>query len=61
MNVFKITDIANEITEKPKYIQTELDAEDIEGLIVSFQYIISIYTEYGKFCNVSKDMVIYIY
>jgi len=60
MNVFKITDIANEITEKPKYIQTELDAEDIEGLIASFQYIISIYTEYGKFCNVSKDMVIYI-
>ena len=59
MNIFKITDIASEIEEKPVYIQTELDAEDIEGLIAAFQYVISIYTEYGRFCNISKDMVIY--
>lgn len=60
MNIIKITDIANEIVDNPKYIQTEVDADDIEGLIAAFQHLINVYTDYGKFCSVTKDMVIYL-
>ena len=60
MNIIKITDIANEIVEKPVYIQTSMETNDIEGLIAAFQYLISVYTEYCRLCSITKDMVTYL-
>lgn len=60
MNIVKITDIVNEKEITPTYLLTELEEDDIKGLIVAFQKFVAIYTNCGEYCNVSKEMVIYL-
>lgn len=60
MNIVKITDIVNEKNKNAKYLMTELSTDDIKGIIAAFQQFIAFYTDYGEYCNVSKDMIIYL-
>ncbi len=55
MNIVKITDIVNDKCNNAKYLVTELTADDLKVIIAAFQQFIAFYTDYGEYCNVSKN------